>query len=182
MTPFASQRCPGVRCWQVCFWFSWVLCSTRKHLPFYGKEKLLRLKYKRKLTSSLNKQNSRIQIDFTRSPSFCLRQIIIIIIRKVGCSIHANVMMCSLPMTRAITAQCKKESHWRCLIDLKGDKNFTLQNQLALKGQKLGLCLQSLIFLSPHRFSPFSRRVIFMGAHISLALLFLRENGGLLTV
>ena len=26
-----------------------------------------------------------------------------------------------------------------CLIDLKGNKNFTLQNQLALKGQKLEL-------------------------------------------
>ena len=69
-----------------------------------------------------------------------------------------------------------------CLIDLKGNKNFTLQNQLALKGQKLGLCLQSLIFLSRHCFLPFSCGVIFMGAQISLALLFLREDEGLLIV
>ena len=69
-----------------------------------------------------------------------------------------------------------------CLIDLKGNKNFTLQTQLALKGQKLGLCLQSLIFLSPHCFLPFSCGVIFMGAQISLALLFLREDEGLLIV
>ena len=41
------------------------------------------------------------------------------------------------------------------LIDLEGDTNFTLQNQSAVKGQKLGLCLQSLIFLSPRRVSPF---------------------------
>ena len=41
------------------------------------------------------------------------------------------------------------------LIDLEGDKNFTLQNQSAVKGQKLGLCLWSLIFLSPRRVSPF---------------------------
>ena len=42
-----------------------------------------------------------------------------------------------------------------CLIDLEGDTNFTLQNQSAVKGQKLGLCLQSLIFLSSRRVSPF---------------------------
>ena len=41
------------------------------------------------------------------------------------------------------------------LIDLEGDTNFTLRNQSAVKGQKLGLCLQSLIFLSPRRVSPF---------------------------
>ena len=27
------------------------------------------------------------------------------------------------------------------LMDLERDTNFTLQNQLAMKGQKLGLCL-----------------------------------------
>ena len=27
------------------------------------------------------------------------------------------------------------------LIDLEGDTDFTLQNQSAMKGQKLGLCL-----------------------------------------
>ena len=41
------------------------------------------------------------------------------------------------------------------LIDLEGDTNFTLQNQSAVKGRKLGLCLLSLIFLSPRRVSPF---------------------------
>ena len=41
------------------------------------------------------------------------------------------------------------------LIDLEGDMNFTLQNQSAVKGEKLGLCLQSLIFLSPRRMSLF---------------------------
>ena len=41
------------------------------------------------------------------------------------------------------------------LIDLEGDTNVTLQNQSAVKGQKLGLCLWSLIFLSPRRVSPF---------------------------
>ena len=35
------------------------------------------------------------------------------------------------------------------LIDLKEDTNFTLQNQLAVKGQKLGFCLYSLIFSLP---------------------------------
>ena len=44
-------------------------------------------------------------------------------------------------MTRAMTAQGEKESHWMRLIDLEGDTNFTLQNQSAVKGQKLGLCL-----------------------------------------
>ena len=52
------------------------------------------------------------------------------------------------------------------LIDLEEDTN----NQSAVKGQKLGLCLQSLIFLSPHRVTPFSRWVIFMPALVSLAL------------
>ena len=31
------------------------------------------------------------------------------------------------------------------LIYLKGYTNFTLQNQSAVKGQKLGLCLQSFV-------------------------------------
>ena len=38
-------------------------------------------------------------------------------------------------------AQWEKESHWMRLIDLEGDGNFTLQNQSAVKGRKLGLCL-----------------------------------------
>ena len=38
-----------------------------------------------------------------------------------------------------------------CLIDLEGETNFTLQNRSAVKGQKLGLCLWFVIFLSPHR-------------------------------
>ena len=46
-----------------------------------------------------------------------------------------------LQMTRAMTAQGEKESHWMRLIDLEGDMNFTLQNKSAVKGQKLGLCL-----------------------------------------
>ena len=41
------------------------------------------------------------------------------------------------------------------LIDLEGDTNFTLQNQSAVKGRKLGLSLLSLIFPSPRRVSPF---------------------------
>ena len=61
------------------------------------------------------------------------------------------------------------------LIDLKRDTNFTLQNQSAVKGQKLGLCQQSLIFLSHRRVSPFSRGVILTRACVSLALLSLRE-------
>ena len=40
-----------------------------------------------------------------------------------------------------MTAQGEKESHWMRLIDLGGDTNFTLQNQSAVKGQKLGFCL-----------------------------------------
>ena len=35
---------------------------------------------------------------------------------------------------------------------------------------------------NPHRVSPFSRGVIFTRARVSLALLSLRENGGLLVV
>jgi len=42
-----------------------------------------------------------------------------------------------------------------CLIDLEGDTNFTRQNRSAVKSQKFGLCLQSLIFLSPCCVSPF---------------------------
>ena len=48
---------------------------------------------------------------------------------------------CSLLMTRAMTAQWEKESYWMHLIDLEGDTNFTVQNQSAVKGQMLGLCL-----------------------------------------
>ena len=44
-------------------------------------------------------------------------------------------------MTKAMTAQCEKESHWIRLIDLEGDTKLTLQNQSAVKGQKLGLLL-----------------------------------------
>ena len=40
-----------------------------------------------------------------------------------------------------MTAQWEKESHWMRLIDLDRDTNFTLQNQSAVKGEKLGLCL-----------------------------------------
>ena len=47
----------------------------------------------------------------------------------------------SLPMTGAMTAQRGEECHWMRLIDLEGDTSFTLQNQSAMKGQKLGLCL-----------------------------------------
>ena len=46
----------------------------------------------------------------------------------------------SLPKT-AMTAQREKESHRMHLIDLERDTNFTLQNQAALKSQKLVLCL-----------------------------------------
>ena len=63
------------------------------------------------------------------------------------------------------------------LIDLKRDTNFTLQNQSAVKGQKLGLCQQSLIFLSHRRVSPFSRGVIFTRARVLLALPSLRKTG-----
>ena len=41
-----------------------------------------------------------------------------------------------------------KESHWMRLIDLKGDTNFTLQNQSAVRGQKLGLCPPRLEFFA----------------------------------
>ena len=67
----------------------------------------------------------------------------------MGCSIHANVMMCSLSMTRAITAQCEKESRWICLIDLKGDKNFTLQNQLPWRVKSLGFVCSPSFFSLP---------------------------------
>ena len=62
------------------------------------------------------------------------------------------------------------------LIDLEGETNFTLQNQSAVKGQKLGLRLWFLIFLSPHRVSPFSRGVI-TRARVSLCLLSLTKYG-----
>ena len=54
-------------------------------------------------------------------------------------------------MTRAMTAQPGKESHWMRLIDLEGDTNFTLQNQSTVKGDAHIF----LIFLSPRRVSPF---------------------------
>ena len=47
----------------------------------------------------------------------------------------------------------------------------------AVRGQKLRLCLKSLIFLSPRRVSNFSRGVIFTRARVSLAPLSLRKNG-----
>ena len=57
------------------------------------------------------------------------------------------------------------------LIDLEGDTNFTLQNQSAVKGQKLVAACRL-----------FSRGVIFTRTRVSLALLSLRKNGGLLVV
>ena len=48
--------------------------------------------------------------------------------------------------------------------------------------QKLGLCLYSLIFLSPAACRLFSRGLIFTRARVLLALLSLRKNGGLLVV
>ena len=70
-----------------------------------------------------------------------------------------------------------------CLIDLEGDTSFSLQNQSAVKGQKLGLCLLSPSFFSlPAACRLFSRGVIFTRARVSLALLSLRKNGGLLVV
>ena len=64
------------------------------------------------------------------------------------------------------------------LVDLEGETNFTLQNRSnsSVKGQNLGLCLWFLIFLSPHRVSPFSRGVI-TRARVSLGLLSLRKYG-----
>ena len=56
------------------------------------------------------------------------------------------------------------------LIDLEGETNFTIQNRSAVKGQKLGLCLWLVIFLCPHRVSPFSRGMI-THARVSLRLL-----------
>ena len=41
------------------------------------------------------------------------------------------------------------------LINLEGDTNFTCQNQSAVEGQNLRLCLLSLILLFPRRVSPF---------------------------
>ena len=59
-----------------------------------------------------------------------------------------------------MTAQWESEFHWtRLIIDLEGETNFTLPNRSAVKGQKLGLCLWFVIFLSPQRVSPFSRGV-----------------------
>ena len=69
------------------------------------------------------------------------------------------------------------------LIDLEGDTNFTLQNQSAMKGQKLGLCLQSLIFLSPRRVSPFLAWGDFHArSRFARSTISLRKNGGLLVV
>ena len=44
-------------------------------------------------------------------------------------------------------------------------------------GEYSHLCLQSFIFLSPRRVSPFSRGVIFTGVRVTLALLSLGKNG-----
>ena len=58
----------------------------------------------------------------------------------------------SLLMTGAMTAQRGEESHWMRLIDLEGDTNFTLQNQSAVKGQKLwALSVVPHFSLSPPR-------------------------------
>ena len=51
-------------------------------------------------------------------------------------------------MTRVLTAQLEKEFHWMRLIDLEGDTSFTLKNQSAVKGQKLGLCPE--VSVVPH--------------------------------
>ena len=55
----------------------------------------------------------------------------------------------------------KRERAWKSLHARKGDTK---------------------IFLSSHRVSPFSRGMIFTRARVSLALLSLRTNGGLLVV
>ena len=82
-----------------------------------------------------------------------------------------------------MTAKWESECHWMRLIDLEGETNFTLQNRSnsSVKGQNLGLCLWFLIFLSPHRVSPFSRGVI-TRARVSLGLLSLQEIWGPLVV
>ena len=54
---------------------------------------------------------------------------------------------------------------------------FCVVRATYIKVQKLGLYLQSLIFLTPRRVSPFSRGVVFTLARVSLAHLSLRKNG-----
>ena len=49
-------------------------------------------------------------------------------------------------MTRAMTAQWEKETHWRRLIDFKGYTNFTLQNQSDVTVKSLGFVWSPLFF------------------------------------
>ena len=70
------------------------------------------------------------------------------------------------------------------LIDLKGDTNFTLQNQSAAppvgreRSKAWALSVVPHFSLSLCRVSPFSRGLIFTWALVSLALLLsLRKNG-----
>ena len=79
----------------------------------------------------------------------------------------------NLPMTRAMTAQWEKETHWMRSIELKGYTNFTLQNRSALNRERSQAWALSVV---PH-FSlsapllAFLAGVIFTRARISLALL-----------
>ena len=76
-------------------------------------------------------------------------------------------------MTRAMTAQREKETHWMRSIELKGYTNFTLQNRSALNRERSQAWALSVV---PH-FSlsapllAFLAGVIFTRARISLALL-----------
>ena len=79
----------------------------------------------------------------------------------------------NLPMTRAMTAQWEKETHWMRSIELKGYTNFTLQTRSALnreRSQAWALSVVPHFSLSAPRLA-FLAGVIFTRARISLALL-----------
>ena len=78
-------------------------------------------------------------------------------------------------MSSVDSGWCVFDRCWQ--IAMEEPPEFCVVRATYIKVQKLGLCLQSLIFLIPRRVSPFSRGVVFTLARVSLAHLSLRKNG-----
>ena len=83
-------------------------------------------------------------------------------------------------LSSGIVERAKRERAWKPPHAAGKEKNEGLQTKPKLLNLCVALTTQN--FLSPHRVSPCSRGVIFTRTCVSLALLSLRKNGGLLVV
>ena len=103
-----------------------------------------------------------------------------------GFSFACNKYPLQFTMTRAMTAQWRKESHWMCFIIFlliwKGIQTSHSKISRPWRVKSLGFVCSPSFFSLPAACCLFLRGVIFTSARISLALLSLRKNGGLLVV